>query len=189
MDKIISLMQKAIVLFLALTLIACTPTAKNKSADNNNPPPSDTFKASLSEMQLEESLYSILKSRFYISLPKNYAIEPMYGEDFTVYYFHPADTALKNALTGGIYFGNHPSFHSGKEKTETRKAPILGKTRKWEITLGDSVYNVQTVFEQSRIGKWYDDGWQVYIHAFGQAQSQAEIDQLLSIFATLRKEE
>ena len=172
------------VLLIALALIACTQTATDKSADSRNPLTTEIWQPQLVEHPFETSRYSTSKSRYYISLPENYIVEPMYGEDFTVHYFRHADPALETALKGGIYFGNYPSFDNGKEKIEIREAVILGKTQQWQIKFIDGAYSVQSIFKNGR-----NAGGIVYIHAFGQVHKQTEIDQLLSIFSTLRVDE
>src|SRR5690348_14914382 len=48
------------------------------------------------------------ESGFVISIPFDYSITTSNGPDFSVYYFSPTDTTVKDKLSGGLYFGNFP---------------------------------------------------------------------------------
>ena len=88
-----------IVLLTTLTLNSCGQNNDHKSVYSSA---DTTFIKSLGEKQLGKSKYSIF-------LPTDYAIGETNGEDFSVYYFYPADTTNHTGFSGGIYFGSHPS--------------------------------------------------------------------------------
>jgi len=79
-------------ILVVIVLSACTNPKKASKNQND--------KDDLAEKQIGAGNY-------YISLPKNYTIKETKGPDFSVYYFRLNDTT-RNALSGGIYFGNYP---------------------------------------------------------------------------------
>ncbi|MFU1859355.1 hypothetical protein ACK8HY_20310 [Sphingobacterium sp. NGMCC 1.201703] len=83
-----------IVLLTTLTLTSCGQNNDHKSVHNSA---DTTFIKSLEKRELGKSKYSI-------SLPTDYAIDETNGEDFSVYYFNPADTTNHTGISGGLVF-------------------------------------------------------------------------------------
>lgn len=122
---------------------------------------------------------------FYISIPKGYTIKENRGPDFSVYYFFPKDTTKTEALTGGMYFGNHPSQIEKSIdscKTTKIKSSILNKDAEWTSIECKSRFSTQTIVESGST-----EGWNNYVHAFANSSSEADLKKVLKIFKTLKK--
>ncbi|WP_293901792.1 hypothetical protein [Sphingobacterium sp. UBA5670] len=166
-----------IVLLTTLTLPSCGQNNDHKAVHNSV---DITFIKSLEERQLGESKYSIY-------LPTDYAIGETNGEDFSVYYFNPADTTNHTGFSGGLYFGNHPSQFPAKSKsckTEHLKNEIFDQDVSWTIYNCNGDYSIQSII-YSKSG----EGWNEMIHMFGNAKSTKDLDKLLFIFKTMKKKE
>ena len=161
-----------------LTLIisiqsSCTFNAnKDKSNDVKN------SNIALTEKPIGESGYVL-------SIPADYSVTTTNGPDFSVYYFSPKDTTVTNKLTGGIYFGNHPSkFEADNDscKIETVKGKILDNTQDWTVYNCQEDYSIQTIAENKN-----GEGWNQMVHAFGHAKNKDELQLILEIYSTLKK--
>ncbi len=144
-----------------------------QSADN-------AFIKLLEERQIGKSKYSIL-------LPQYYAINEAHGEDFSVYYFYPADTTKHTGFSGGVYFGNHPSQFPAKSascSTEKLKSEMLDQNVNLTIYNCNEEYSVQSIMD-SKSG----EGWNELIHIFGNATSKKDLENLLFIFTTMKKKD
>lgn len=172
---------------MALLLISCQGY-KNKNSENaltddlytNNDLTDDLYLEELVERQLE-------KSKFFISIPADYTIEVKDGADFYVCYFYSADTNVEASFNGGIYFGNHPDGFSKDGdscKTENTKSTILYQNADWKIYNCNEKYSVQTIIENYKT-----EGWDDLIHAFGHANSKADLIKLMTVFKTIKREE
>lgn len=118
---------------------------------------------------------------YYISIPQGYKIVETEGVDFYVYHFQPKDTTTKNLLTGGLYYGGYPSEMEPEDKsckTEVIEADLLNKNVDWQVFDCNNAYSVQTIIEL--------DDWAKF-HAFGNAQSEEDVQTLIEIYSTLRK--
>ena len=103
---------------------------------------SDTFISSLVEKQIGTSGYSI-------SLPKNYSIEEKEGPDFSVFYFSTTDTIAENTFSGGMYFGNYPSFFEPKSDScsvEEVKSKVMDSMINWSSYNCPDSYSIQSIF-------------------------------------------
>lgn len=156
------------------------------SCNNSTPPDAITpktevivkTKTPLTEKQIGESNY-------FISIPTGYSITASDGPDFSVYYFSPTDTTLRNKLNGGLYFGNFPhEFRPANDscKREYRKGKILGEIRDWTVYNCDGNYSIQAITD-SKSGQ----DWNQKIHVFGHGKSYRDLDVILEIYETLRK--
>ncbi len=122
-----------------------------------------------------------------VSLPTDYAMDEINGEDFSVYSFYSADTTNHTGFSGSIYFGNHPSQFPAKSKsckTENLKSEILDQNVNWTIYDCNEGNSIQTIMD-SKSG----EGWNQLIHVFGNAKSNKDLDKLLFIFTTMKKKE
>jgi hypothetical protein len=124
-------------------------------------------------------------SQFEISIPGNYSLVESQGPDFNVYYLQPTDTADKKLFSAGIYLGNNPSAF-GKSKTgckqEKRKAEVLETENEWTVYDCNGQYFVETIVENK-----YHQGGDDFIHVFGNATLEKDIDHILAICSTLIK--
>ena len=163
------------ILSVLLLLAACGETGNN----NNTGAKGDReFSASLTEKQIGESKFSI-------SLPPGFVLKEKEGEDFSVYYFQPADTSATNTFAGGLYFGNHPGKFEPENdscKTETLKSMLLGENADWTVTDCNGTYSIQALAD-SKSG----EGWNAYIHAFGTAWSMEDRARLFTVYSTVKK--
>ena len=142
------------------------------SGQSGNP-----FQSSLTERQIGSSNY-------YISLPPAYSLKMTRGPDFDVYYFAPADTTAISNFSGGIYFGNFPNaFPPDNDscRTETIRGKILGDIKGWTLYSCKGILSVQVIIDSKS-----NEGWNQRIHAFGQANSRNDLDNLMIIFSTLK---
>ena len=171
--KTIKVFTICLITFVSITSCINTNTLKNDNIDKSIP-----FKDSLSEKQID-------KTNYYISLPKEYIIEEKDGVDFSVYYFSPKDTSVKATFRGGMYFGNFPGEfepESDSCKISYIRSKILEENLKWTIYNCNNTYKVQTITD-SKSG----ESWNEKIHAFGNANSEADMKKLLFIFSTLNQ--
>lgn len=118
---------------------------------------------------------------YYISIPQGYKILETEGVDYYVYYFQPKDTRTKNLLTGGLYYGGYPSDIEPEDKnckTEIIEADLLNEKVDWQVFDCNNAYSVQTIIDL--------DDWAKF-HAFGNAQSEKDVQTLIEIYSTLRE--
>lgn len=83
-------------------------------------------------------------------------------------------------LTGGLYYGGYPSDieHEDKNcKTEIIEAYLLNEKVDWQVFDCNNAYSVQTIIDL--------DDWAKF-HAFGNAQSEKDVQTLIDIYSTLR---
>jgi hypothetical protein len=159
------------ILLITFQFIGCNTTQK----DN---PGAKTFRDSLEIKQIG-------KSNYFISIPHGYSITSKDGVDFSVYYFSPIDTSLKNRLAGGLYFGNFPHEFDKKNdncKTEIAKGEILNITQNWTVYNCNETYSIQTIISSNS-----NEGWNQKIHAFGIGYNRNDLNKLLDVFSTLKK--
>jgi hypothetical protein len=159
------------IIIFTMLLCGCYQSAHNDKKDS-------PFKKTL----LQKKVNGI---NFFISLPANYVIKEHRVPDFSVYYFHPTDTSIKNPLRGGFYLGNSPG-ESGPENDSCKEEKItslfLEKDMEWTVYNCNNTYKIQLI-TKSESGY----NWAVFIHAFGNASSKVELNNLLEVFSTLRK--
>lgn len=149
--------------------LSCGKTSGN--SDSN-------FKGQLVQKQIGESKYCI-------SIPPNYSIKESEGPDFIVHYFSPSDTSMVAAFRGGFYMGDHPhEFDPDNDscKTEKIKSKLLGHNADWKVYICNGEYEIQAITKSKS-----SEGWNSVIHAFGAAKSKVELNKLLQVFSTLRK--
>lgn len=165
-------------LFSALILTGVLlPSCVGGGTQRSDVASQDIYNMSLIEKRLGES-------RFYISLPDDFVIEIMDAEDFVVYHFRHGDSTAMKKIFGGIYFGNHPSYPIYKcSKEEPLKSNVLNKARDWSTYRCDSIFSAETLLK-NRGGEY----WEEYIHLFGTTSTRDNLDELLKIYSTLRKE-
>jgi len=167
-----------IILLVAVFFLSYCNRTRNMQTGNSFSTDS-LFVNKLTERQLG-------KSRYRISIPADYSIKILEGEDFEVYYIQPTDTAAQALFTAGVYFGNFPNeFKPNNDscKTENHKSKILGKNAEWTLYNCNGEYSIQTTID-SKSG----ESWNKYIHAFGNASSITELPKLFDIFKTMRKD-
>jgi hypothetical protein len=124
------------------------------------------------------------KTKFFISLPKNYSLKETKGPDFIVYYFQSIDSTDTKSFYGGLYFGNQPSLFPPQNDScviQNMKSKILHFEKEWTCFVCDNIYAIQTLIENKD-----DNRWGQYIHAFGSCKSKTDLDKLLLIFETLK---
>lgn len=163
--------------YFAIFFLNSCSGISNKQAGNSMDVDS-LFVSELTERQLGESGYRI-------SIPADYFIEASKGEDFEVYYFQPADTTVQAHFSAGVYFGNFPhKFNPDNDSctTETTASKILGKNAEWTLYNSNGKYLIQTI-----VGSGSGESWNKYVHAFGNADSIAELPKLFAIFRTIKK--
>ena len=164
-------------LVVVFFLSGCGGTSSKQTG--NSLPINSLFISELTERQLG-------KSHYWISIPADYFIDVLEGPDFDVYYFLPTDTTAQTLFMAGVYFGNHPSkFNPDNDscKTEKEQSEIFGENVEWTLYNCNGKYSIQTIVD-SKSG----EPWNEYIHAFGRANSIAELPKLFDIFRTIRKE-
>jgi len=126
-------------------------------------------------------------TNFYLSLPPGFALKATNAADFLVYYFAPADTTVRADFTGGLYLGNQPQGDEPDSAAgcRTRRAAVtlLGHPATFSIQRCATGYALSSVFD-SHSGR----SWDGQANAFGEAKSAAGLRQLLTIFATLRRQ-
>ncbi|MBS1542513.1 MAG: hypothetical protein JST14_02670 [Bacteroidetes bacterium] len=123
---------------------------------------------------------------YYISMPNKYSITEKEGPDFSVFYFADSGTTSATSISGGMYFGNFPSEFPPKSdscKVRTMDSQILGNKSSWTIYECDREFAIQTIVESNS-----GEGWNSQIHAFGHGKSKEDLDKILAIYSTLRKE-
>ena len=156
-------------------LNSCGETSRKQPGNTSSN--DSLFISELTEQQLG-------KSRYWISIPPDYFIDVLEGPDFEVYYFLPTDTTIQSLFMAGVYFGNHPNKYNADNdscNTEKNNSEILGKNAQWTLYNCNGEYSIQTIID-SKSGKY----WNEYIHAFGRANSIAELPKLFDIFRTMR---
>lgn len=161
---------------LSVTIFMLASCNNNAAKDNNIA--DKVSKVTLTEKQIGES-------GFYISIPADYSITTSNGPDFSVYYFSPTDTTVKNKLSGGLYFGNFPHEFEADNvscKIETLKGNILDRLQDWTVYNCQGDYSIQTIADNKK-----SEGWNQRIHAFGQAYNKDDLHTILGIYSTLRK--
>jgi hypothetical protein len=124
-------------------------------------------------------------SNLMISIPPDYTIKENQGPDFSVYYIYPTDTTIKNKFTAGMYLGNNPSNFPAKSpncKEKTVDGKVFGSPQKWTVYNCESVYSLQTT-----INNKFSEGWNEKIHAFGNTNSEDDINKIVAIFSTIEK--
>lgn len=159
-----------------LLLVSCSNRTKSPIEEQ---PVKDTFIESLVEKQ-------ILENKYTISIPSGYYLDTLDAADFVVYYIQPKDTS-DSAFSAGIYFGNHPTsfvYDIDSNKITTVKREILGKDAEWTIYNRDTISSIQTLIESHN-----DEFWRDYIHAFGVAQTESDLDKLFKVFSTFTERE
>jgi hypothetical protein len=160
--------------FAALAICSCNNSAKQEKSDKQ---PVDSFTATLKEQPIG-------KEKLHISLPADYSIRQKGGADFMVYYFDRADSTIKSDFSGGLYIGSAPSEFPPTDLTcQSSKIErmILQSLAVWRVyNCGDSSFFAQTVLDNTS-GK---EGSKK-LHAFGKGKSQADLDKMMKIFATL----
>jgi len=145
-------------------------------SDRNMDNVTQVFLDSLTETQI---------LNYKISIPRDYSIKEKEGPDFTVFYFAPTDTTVKDKFSGGIYFGNYPSkFGSPNDtcKSEIITGDILDGHTDWTVYTCGKDFSIQTI-TASKSGQ----GWNNRIHAFGHGKSKSELFKMLKIYSTLKK--
>jgi len=153
-------------------------TSCNNNATNDNSNTDKNGKVTLIEKPIGESGYVI-------SVPADYSITTSNGPDFSVYYFSPTETTVKDKLSGGLYFGNFPhEFEADNNscKSETLKGKILDNMQKWTVYNCEGNFSIQAIADNKK-----GEGWNQRIHAFGHAKSSDDLQTILDIYATLRK--
>lgn len=161
-----------------LTWIFLIQTSCNNNTTKDSSNTDKISKVSLIEKPIGESGYVI-------SVPADYSITTSNGPDFSVYYFSPTDTTVKDKLSGGLYFGNFPhEFEADNDscRTETLKGKILDTTQEWTVYNCQGDFSIQTIAENKK-----GEGWNQRIHAFGHARSNDELQTILDIYSTLKK--
>ena len=174
--------MKILNVLIALSfLVSCNNKAKNTI---ENQSVEDVFVENLVEKQILTDEYAI-EYEFAISIPSDYIIDELKAEDFVVYYITPADTATKLTFAGGIYFGNHPSsFEYNNCKKTIVKNKIFGKNTDWAVYDCDTTFSTQTLIKTKSKEHWCE-----YIHLFGNANSESELEKLFTVFRTFSKSE
>ncbi|QQR55565.1 hypothetical protein IPG41_03355 [Candidatus Peregrinibacteria bacterium] len=161
-----------------LTLIFLIQTSCNNNTTQDSGNTDKVSKVSLIEKPIGESGYVL-------SIPADYSITTSDGPDFSVYYFSSTDTTIKNKLSGGLYFGNHPSEFEADNancKTETLTGKILDNMQAWTVYNCQSDFSIQTIVDNNK-----GEGWNQKVHAFGHAKSNDDLQTILEIYSTLRK--
>lgn len=160
-----------------LGFVSCTNTATTNTIVETK----DTIvKTPLIETQVG-------KSNYLISIPANYKVVENEGPDFYAYYINSTDTTDTVSFSAGMYFGNHPSkFKPANDScsTELIDGTILESNTEWTVYNCQGSYSLQAIAD-SKSG----EHWNNLIHAFGNTSSDADIQQVIDIFATLRKKE
>ena len=153
------------------------------SSCNNDTSKDKRKTGKISKIKLTEK--PIGESGFVISIPVDYSITTSNGPDFSVYYFSPTDTTVKDKLSVGLYFGNFPhEFEPDNDscKTETLKGKILDAMQEWAVYNCKGNFSIQTIVENKK-----GEGWDQRVHAFGHAKNRGELQTILDIYTTLRK--
>ena len=169
-------------LIAVIVLFSCKdkPANTNQSQTSENP-----FVESLVKKQMLTGIYSV-EYDYTVSLPPDFKIDEYGGEDFVVYYFAPADTTVLSYFVGGIYFGNHPNpfkyCENDSSAVKTVQSELLGKNEDWKIHNCDNKYLTQTLAKSGS-----NEHWCEYIHLFGNATSELELEKLFEIFKTISK--
>ena len=163
-------------------LVSC----KNKSVDNNGKCfYGNQSVESLVEKQLLTGDYSV-DYHYTVSIPPDYTISEEGAEDFVVYYIFHVDTILESYFAGGIYFGNHPNTfeycENDNDEIKIVKNKIFGKNVKFTIYNCDMKYSTQSITKSGS-----KEHWCKYIHMFGGATSEPELEKLFEVFQTLSK--
>ena len=149
-----------------------------------NQPIENAFIESLVEKQILTDIYPI-EYKYTISIPSDYSIDELDAEDFVVYYIVPTDTTVQSTFSGGIYLGNHPSsFECDSCEKKTIENTILGEKVEWTIYKCNTTYSTQTLIESGSRERWCK-----YIHLFGEATSESELEKLFAVFKTFSKSE
>lgn len=171
-------MKEIIKFTFCLTCIITIQTSCNNNSTKDNSSIENKTKITLTEKPIGESGY-------FISVPSDYSISTSNGPDFSVYYFSPTDTTVKDKLSGGLYFGNFPhEFEADNDscKTETLKGKILDNIQEWTVYNCQGDFSIQTIADNKK-----GEGWNQRIHAFGHAKSNDELQTIVDIYSTLRK--
>ncbi|MNK85034.1 hypothetical protein D3C87_1049020 [compost metagenome] len=173
-------MKIQLTMIVLLTTLALTSGGQNNDYKSVHCSADSVFIKSLKERQIGVSKY-------FISLPTDFAMYETNGEDFSVYSFYPTDTTHHTGFSGGLYFGNHPSQFPAKSKSckiEKLKSEIFDQNVNWTIYSCDESYSIQSIMD-SKSG----EGWNELIHMFGNAKSTKQLDKLLFIFTTIKKKD
>jgi len=123
--------------------------------------------------------------KYTISVPLSYAIKESVGEDFAVYYFAPEDSTIEATFSGGVYFGGYPKWIDNKNdncKKTTIKDRVILSDATWTVNNCDSEYLIQTLIDCEN-----KEPWCRYIHIFGNATSEWELNKLKRIFKTFSR--
>lgn len=171
-------MKEVLKYAFCLTLITLIQTSCNNNRTKANSNTDKINKVNLIEKPLG-------KSGYVISVPADYSITSSDEPDFSVYYFSPTDTTVKNKLSGGLYFENYPhKFEPDNDscKTETLKGKILDTIQEWTVYNCQGDFSIQTIADNKK-----GEGWNQQIHAFGHAKNSNELQIILDIYSTLKK--
>jgi hypothetical protein len=164
----------AIFLVTVSLLISCNET-NNKKEDTASD--YTTFEQDLKEKQIG-------KSGYYISIPTTYSLKEVDGSDFSIYYFYRTDSTGEETFSGGLYFGNHPHIIEPDNescKKENLNSRILDDSITWTVYDCNGEYSIQTIVDST------SEGWKQKMHAFGNANSKAELRRVLHVFRTMKK--
>lgn len=148
--------------------------------NKHHPPTESAFQKTLVKKEIKGTFY-------YLCLPVNYVIKKTDGPDFSIYYFYPSDINDKKSFRGGFYLGNAPGeFDRSYDscKVENLHSPILGVDKIWTLYNCEGQFSTQ-IITNSESGM----AWAQYIHAFGKAGSENEINKLLVVYSTLSKKQ
>ena len=178
-------MKKASFAIRILIVISFLASCTNSTKDSiENQPIENAFIESLVEKQILTDVYPI-EYKCTISIPPDYIIDELDAEDFVVYYIVPADTTVQPTFSGGIYLGNHPSsFEYDSCEKKTIENTIFGEKAEWTIYKCDTIYLTEALIESRSRERWCK-----YIHLFGEATSESELEKLFAVFKTFSKSE
>jgi hypothetical protein len=125
-------------------------------------------------------------SNYYLSIPQTYIVQVSKGPDFDVYSFSSDKKAGEPTFSGNIYLGNWPSLINPLKancKTERLTGKIMGKECNWTLNNCSEQYLLQTI-----VSNKFNEGWDMKIHMFARATSRSDVDKLVAIYSTLRKQ-
>ncbi|MFY9311036.1 MAG: hypothetical protein WAQ28_18480 [Bacteroidia bacterium] len=163
---------------LFFVLASCSDSMKDAQTADTETQTDSTTRILLTEVPVG-------KSNYLISIPENYVLTENEGPDFYVYYINPSDSTDTLSFTAGMYFGNHPSkFKPLNDSciTDVMNGIILESNTDWTVYNCKGSYSAQTIADSKS-----DEGWNALVHAFGNGRSEADVHQVIDIFATLRK--
>lgn len=164
---------KSILSTICLVLFLFAAGGCSKTANTIDPPRIE----GLTETQIEHTNLSI-------SLPAGYVISESRQEDFSIFRFAPRDTTVAKPLIGGFYMGNHPgTFEPENDQcsTDSRESDVFGSSEEWTVFKCTDKHSIQVTIDNPNAEKWNE-----YLHLFGTAYTQQDMDRLLQIFSTLR---